>query len=454
MTARRDDIIDSVALPVARNDLREKPAGARAVVFVGLCALLIFGPLALGGVEDWSIALIEIGAAILLCIWVVTETFGGEVNVEWNPLFAPMLALGAVGAAQLLSGHTAYPSDTASELWLYGAYGFIAFLAVQLLWNSLLVRFARIMAIFGGAYALFAVLQEFTAGGKMYWTGAALNWNSYGSYVNHNHYAGLIELLIPFPLVLALRGFRRVGAGIWLLRLLAGVLMAASVVLSQSRGGMFALGAELLFLAIVWVRQFSLRKAAAGGVALAAVTAMLLAWIAPEQVVSRLTDTHDPARLLILRDSVRMFLAHPIVGSGFGTFANAFPHYRVFFDGFFVNHAHNDYVELALDTGIVGLGIAIWFVVVLYREGFRNVRRARMSELALISTAALTGCTGLLVHSFLDFNLHVPANAALFFVLCAAATAKNGQQRSESAEGEARKLLGSEYAAGKLSRGR
>ncbi len=454
MIARHDDIIDSVALPATKNDLRETPAGGRAVVFVGLCALLIFGPLALGGVEDWSIALIEITAAILLCIWVVTETFGGEVNVEWNPLFAPMLALGAVGAAQMLSGHTAYRSDTASELWLYGAYGFIAFLAVQLLWNSLLVRFARIMAIFGGAYALFAVLQEFTAGGKMYWTGAALNWNSYGSYVNHNHYAGLIELLIPFPLVLALRGFRRVGAGVWLLRLVAAVLMAASVVLSQSRGGMFALGAELLFLAIVWVRQFSLRKAAAGGVALAAVTAMLLAWIAPEQVVSRLTDTHDPARLLILRDSVRMFLAHPIVGGGFGTFANAFPHYRVFFDGFFVNHAHNDYVELALDTGIVGLGIAIWFVVILYREGFRNVRRARMSEPALISTAALTGCTGLLVHSFLDFNLHVPANAALFFVLCAAATAKNSQQRSEPPEGEARRLSGSEGAAGKLSRRR
>jgi O-antigen ligase len=416
------------------------------VVFVGLCALLIFGPLALGGVEDWSIALLEISAAILLCIWMMTEIARGELNIEWNPLFAPMLALGVVGAAQMLSGHTAYRSDTASELWLYGAYGLVAFLAVQVLWNSLLVRFARIMAVFGGAYALFAILQEFTAGGRMYWTGAAFNWNSYGSYINHNHYAGLIELLIPFPLVLALRGFRRVGAGVWLLRLVAAVLMAASVVLSQSRGGMFALGVELLFLAVVWVRQFSLRKASAGGLALAAVTAVLLARIAPEQAVSRITDSHDPARLLILRDSVRMFLAHPIVGSGFGTFANAFPHYRVFFDGFFVNHAHNDYVELALDTGIVGVGIAIWFLVVLYREGFRNVRGARVSEPALISTAALTGCTGLLAHSFLDFNLHVPANAVLFFVLCAAATAQNSQRRSEFSDGETRKSSDSAYA--------
>jgi len=421
-------------------------------VFAGLCALLLFGPLALGGVEGWSIAIFELSAAILLCHWAVTEIVGGEVNVEWNPLFAPMLALGAVGVAQMLSGHTADRSDTASELWLYAAYGFVAFLAVQLLWNSLLVRFAKIMAVFGGVYALFAVLQEFTAGGKMYWTGAALNWNSYGSYVNHNHYAGLMELLIAFPLVLALRGFRRGGAGMWLVRLVAAVLMAASVVLSQSRGGMFALGVELLFLAIVWMRQFSLRKAAAGSVALAAVTALLLAWIAPEQVVSRLTDTHDPARLLILHDSVRMFLAHPIAGSGLGTFANAFPHYRVFFDGFFVNHAHNDYAELALDTGVVGLAMAIWFLVVLYRQGFRNVRRARVSEPALISTAALAGCTGLLAHSFLDFNLHVPANAALFFVLCAAATAKN-QQRSGESEREPQ-TSSSGFAVGKPLRAR
>jgi hypothetical protein len=144
MTARRDDIIDAVSSPGTSDELRAGPSGGSAVVFVGLCALLIFGPLALGGVEDWSIALLEISAAILLCIWMMTEIARGELNIEWNPLFAPMLALGVVGAAQMLSGHTAYRSDTASELWLYGAYGLVAFLAVQVLWYSLLVRFARI----------------------------------------------------------------------------------------------------------------------------------------------------------------------------------------------------------------------------------------------------------------------------------------------------------------------
>jgi len=180
---------------------------------------------------------------------------------------------------------------------------------------------------------------------------------------------------------------------------------------------------ETVFLAIFWMRQFSPRKSAEVFVAFCLVTALFLAWIAPQQVGSRITDIHDPARWLIHRDSIRMFAAHPFLGSGFGSFAAAFPRYRAFYDGFFINHAHDDYLELVLETGLAGFGVAVWFIVVLYREGLRNLRPAKRSPAALTSTAALAGCTGLLAHSFIDFNLHIPANAALFYVLCAIATA-------------------------------
>jgi O-antigen ligase len=171
------------------------------------------------------------------------------------------------------------------------------------------------------------------------------------------------------------------------------------------------------------MRQFSPRKSAAAFVAFCLITASFLAWIAPQQVGGRMTDIHDPARWLIHRDSIRMFAAHPLLGSGFGSFATMFPRYREFYDGFFINHAHDDYLELLLETGLAGFGVSVWFIVVLYREGFRNFRPAKISPAALISVAALAGCTGLLVHSFTDFNLHIPGNAALFYVLCAIATA-------------------------------
>jgi O-antigen ligase len=190
---------------------------------------------------------------------------------------------------------------------------------------------------------------------------------------------------------------------------------------------MIALVVETVFLGAIWGRQFSPRKAAAVFVVFCAITALLLAWVAPQQVGDRITDAHDPARLLILRDGMRMFADHPILGSGCGTFTTVFPHYRMFYDRMLINHAHDDFLEVLLETGLLGFAAALWFLWLLYRCGFHNVRRASHSPHAIMSTAALAGCTGLLAHSFTDFNLHLPANAALFFVLCAVATASGGE---------------------------
>ena len=395
--------------------------GLRIALFVVLCALLMFGPLALGIVHDWSIALFEAGAAAVLLIWMSWQLTAREVRIRWNPLFAPMLVFFGLVLVQIVFHRSAYLYDSLSELWLSIAYGILLFVAVQRLRSDDIVRFGETMAWFGAAYAVFAVFQSFTSDGKIYWQIKPRTGGAYGSYVNHNHYAGFIELLLPIALVLAFNGSVRGGKRILLV--FAATLMAASVFLCQSRGGMFAVIVETLFLAIFWMRRFSPRKSASVFVAFCLVTALFLAWIAPQQVGSRITDLHDPARWLIHRDSIRMFAAHPFLGSGFGTFATAFPRHRVFYDGFFINNAHDDYLELLLETGLAGFAVAAWFVVVLYREGFRKFRPARLFPSALISTAALASCTGLLAHSFMDFNLHVPANAALFYVLCAVATA-------------------------------
>jgi O-antigen ligase len=393
----------------------------RITLFAALCALLMFGPLAMGIVHDWSTAIFEAGAATVLLIWMAWQLASEEVKVRWNPLFAPMLVFFVLVLAQIGFHRTAYLYDSLSELWLYIAYGILVFVAVQLLRSDYILLFARIMALFGALYAVFAVLQGFTSEGRIYWRIKPRAGNIYGAYVNHNHYAGFIELLLPITLVLAFSGSVR-GAKRALLAFAAG-LMATSVFLCQSRGGMFAVIVETVFLAILWMRQFSPKKSATVFVAFCLVTALFVAWVAPQGVGNRLTDTHDPARWLIHRDSIRMFGAHPFIGSGFGTFATAFPRFRTFYDGFLINQAHDDYVQLLLETGLAGFGIGVWFIFVLYREGFQNLRPAKLYSSALISTAALAACSGLLAHSFVDFNLHLPANAALFYVLCAIATA-------------------------------
>jgi O-antigen ligase len=408
----------------------------RISLFVSLCAILMFGPLALGVVEDWAIAVFEVGAAIILLLWTIWQVTAAEVQIRWSPLFAPMLVFFGLVLLQIAFHRTAYLYDSLSELWLYIAYGILMFVAVQLVQfdNSVVLRFGEAMAVYGSMYAMFAVFQSFTSDGKIYWLIKPQAGSVYGSYVNHNHYAGLMELLLPIPLVLAFNGSVR-GAKRGLL-VFGAVLMTASVFLCQSRGGMFAVSVETLFLAIFWMRHFSPRKSAAVFVLFCLVTAFFLAWVAPQQVGNRITNTHDPARWLIHRDSIQMFIARPFLGSGFGTFATAFPRYRAFYDGFVVNYAHDDYLQVLLETGLAGFGVGVWFLVVLYGEGFRNLRPARLSPTALMSTAALAGCTGLLAHSFVDFNLHVPANAALFYVLCAIATAPSTHRNKSLSSGK------------------
>lgn len=398
-------------------------------VFIAICVVLMFGPLALGAVDFWSTSLFETGAAAVLLLWITWQLASVEVKIRWNPLFDPMLVLFALVLLQIAFHRTAYLYDSLSELWRCISYGILTFVAVQLVQSddNFVLVFGQSLAAFGSIYAVFAILQGFTSEGKIYWLIKPQAGNVYGSYVNHNHYAGLMELLLPTAFVLAFSG--AVQGAKRILLIFAATLMAASVFLSQSRGGMFAVIVEMVFLAIFWIPQFSRRRKSAAVFALfCLVTALFLARIAP-QVGSRITDTHDPARWLIHRDSIRMFAAHPILGSGLGTFATVFPRYRTFFDGFFVNNAHDDYLELLLECGLAGFGIGVWFLKVLYREGFRNLRLARQYPATMISTAALAGCTGLLAHSFVDFNLHIPANAAFFYVLCAIATASIGRAR-------------------------
>jgi len=110
------------------------------------------------------------------------------------------------------------------------------------------------------------------------------------------------------------------------------------------------------------------------------------------------------------------------LGWGFGTFSTVYPSFRSFYTNLAVNAAHNDCLELAVETGAIGFALTLAFIYLLYRTGIRRVERWRSDPGANTALAALIGCTGLVVHSFSDFNLQVPANAALFFVLAAIAT--------------------------------
>lgn len=137
-------------------------------------------------------------------------------------------------------------------------------------------------------------------------------------------------------------------------------------------------------------------------------------------------ETNDSMRLQIARDSMHLVAQHPLWGSGLGTFTAVYPQVRSFPTDLFVNAAHNDYVQLIVETGISGVLFTAAFLFLVFRNALREIHRERQNWFSAVSLAAMIGVVALLVHSLFDFNLEIPANAATFAFLAGLASAKAG----------------------------
>jgi O-antigen ligase len=407
-----------------------------------LCALLVFGPLAFGATEPWSEAILQAGAMLLLLLWCAKQITWKAAVIHNSPLFWPMALFAAVVLLQVLAGRTAYRHAAVTEAMDYVAYAILLFIGVQLFYYGQRLRmFAGVLTWFGLGLSLFAIVQSFTSNGMLYWMRAPRFSSSiYGPYANRNHYAGLMEMLVPFALATCFS--RRAGAGKRLAGGFAALLMSASIFLSGSRGGTAAFVAEMIFLGIA---TSALRKSKTldwkAGVLFAAL-AVFLVWIDVSPALTRWTALQgdlQAGRAEIARDCWHMFLQKPVMGWGLGAFPYVYPQFRSFYTDYLINQAHNDYLQVIVETGLVGGFAMLWFLVALYWRALARLGRLR-SRLATdfgstARLAALTGSTGLLVHSLVDFNLHIPANAALFFVLCSIACWGTGEQSEQKPVG-------------------
>jgi O-antigen ligase len=400
------------------------------------CSVLLLAPLAFGAVEPWSIFALEVCAFLLLIGWGVRQRIHRELKVFPHPLYAPMLAFAGLILAQWLTGITAYRHRTYSQLLLYIAYGALVWVVTQTLRRtSQLLPMAWALCAYGAVVAAFALFQGLAPNGKLYWV-----WTSkqggliYGPYVNHNHYAGLMEMLAPFPLVLAASRFTRGTRQLAVASI--GALMAGTIFLSGSRGGMLAFAVEMAVFALcLRPQRRNWRQPAILGAFLVVVIGLLV-WIGGNEMTRRLASIHSETRqelsggvrLTIARDSLRMWKQRPLLGWGLGTFPEVYPQFRSFYTSFFVNQAHNDYAQLLTETGLAGFAIAFWFLVLVFRRARAKLENWPETANGVLTLAALLSCVGILVHSGLDFNLQIPANAALFYVLCAIAASEPLQE--------------------------
>ncbi|GAP33951.1 O-antigen ligase family protein [Piscinibacter sakaiensis] len=476
---------------LADDDPQESPL---SWLIVALALLIAFAPLPLGSNRPWAVALLAFGSGgLLLVSWVVLLWRGQSPLACLAPARIPLAALAAYAvlvAAQWEGG--------AEGSWLYSAaphqtrhYLLRTLVYASVFANVLLIvrspRDIRLLSIVlvasGGLQALLAI----------YWLAVGAQYQfmfedirhgtqATGTFVNRNHLAGYLCLTLAAGIGLLLGAIdtsaqeprrwrdhlinllRFALSPRMALRLLL-LVMVIALVLTRSRMGNTAFFSALVVLGTV----VAITAPALRGKALVLVASMVVIdvvvvgqWVGLDRVLQRIDRTAIAIEDRRGEETVEsrldpawytwpMVQARPVLGWGGGSYFVAFPPFKspdmVLHQDFF-DHAHNDYAEIAADTGLVGLLLLATVVLATLRRAWQLLT-VRGQPLATkgAAYAGVMAITCLLLHSLVDFNLQIPANALTCCVLLALVWATR-LQRSAAAGVRARPALPAGPGAG------
>lgn len=427
------------------------------LIAVGALFSLLFTALAFGAVESWSIAVFGFLVLGLGALWIIKAWGDKQLQLVIPATFWPLGAFLIYGAFQAVSRSDETGKRFAISLDVEATRLALEVLTVLLIafliFANFFVSSRRLLwlrsffILFGLGVAVFGLIQKFTWNGKYYWViqPSSPPTAPFGPFVNHNHFAGYLEMIAPIPLAMLL--VRSVHREISLFYGFAAAMMGIAVFISLSRGGMISLLSGFIFV-IAFGAKPALERFRGQEVVnrtpvilaqllavvlILAIIAFGVLWTGADEVVQRVQQgelntggmdrTDGDTRFLdgrfwIWRDTLQMIRANWQTGVGLGAYETAFPLFTKSNGSLVVSQAHNDYLQIVADCGIVGLGLAVWFLVALFRDikGAMQHREAVMSGMAL-------GCGGglvaILVHSLFDFNLQLPSNALLFLALTA-----------------------------------
>jgi O-antigen ligase len=462
-TSVSNDEINSLAVPtsaevvkaeVGRTVYRLRHTLASRFLILVLAIAIVTTTLAYGTVHYWALGLFNLGALTILILWVVDAWSIGRLRISRNPLQLPLLGAIILGIVQLLPLRTV--TDSTAPFGMSQALSLdphsTRLVLVQL--STLLIYFSatlvfidtphrlrtvvRTIMIFGFLLAMFGLTQSVISPTRVYWVRELEQSTAFGPFINRHHFAGYMELTLALPLGLLFAG--AVDKEKRVIYLFVAALMSIALVMTSSRGGVVSLVAEIFFFVVVsglWrnegqrrsKKQSRLKRAAAKvalGFALVIGLFVGVLLLGGDWSLNRLVDsvnTNDPTtgRTHFWAVTVEMIKAHPFVGTGLGAFGVIYTRFDSRNGLMRLEQAHNDYLQILSDGGIIGALLGLLFVVLLFRRAFQRMRSRDVFRSG-VALAALGGCFAVLVHSFFDFTLHTTSNALLFLVLAALAT--------------------------------
>lgn len=410
-------------------------------IFLILCSALILTTLFYGAVHQPILALFYLSMSLVALLWAAEGLITGKLRYSTCLLQVPIIAIILYGIFQIIpfgyndevAGVTDVPATIsinpfATKLAIVHFVALLIFFAAMIAFVDSVKRIKKlvlIITIFGAVYSFYAILQSVLSPQKIYGIyELPLGANSFGSFVNRNDFAALIEMTIAFPLGMFLVG--AVPKDKRLLYSIAIVLMGVALLLSGSRGGLVALLAEILFLIFLTIKSKGTK-----GVLLKATTAVLFlvimiagaAFVGGETTLTRITEEQGELsvettnRLHIWSTSLKIIASNPIFGVGLGAFPQAYTKFDTLSGAERVEQAHNDYLQVLTDAGIFGLIFAAFFVIYLFKKGIENISTNNQFRRA-VAISSIAGCFAILVHSFFDFVLHITAISLFFLTLC------------------------------------
>jgi len=455
-------------------------AGVLGLLIEGLLiAMLVLAPLPLGSVAPWARAILFLGACLLLCLWVVRSSLLGRLEIVRTPVWffvagyllilclqlipLPHFLLSGVSpkAAELYAGLvpgypgpsgmmsvTMNPHATVQEIFRVLTFAIVLFVFLNHFRDRRqIARVLWALVAVGLFQAFYGLAEKFSGSPHIFWIVPRDTVSVHGTYYNRNHFAGLMEMLTPavfgfFLASLATRSrswrstqqtlFQRIEQGLSKGRayrnLLLGMVVAAMFfagVLSLSRGGATGLLVGFLVLFSFTRGRGEKRERIVRVFVLVLLMALgLLFYRGVEGIVDRFEQLAEEnssweGRQALRQAGARMFGDFPLLGVGGGAFKYVFPAYQPERYGNKVaRYLHNDWLQVACETGVLGAAVAYGGIGVFLVVLFRGMRRRQDPYCRLIFAGAFAGVVAMLLHSLVDFNLYmVTANGLVFTVL-------------------------------------
>ncbi|MDD5194301.1 MAG: O-antigen ligase family protein [Candidatus Omnitrophica bacterium] len=330
-------------------------------------------------------------------------------------LFSPkgtVLTRAYLGSTSLfnLSQITIYPFNTKQELIKYICFFSIFFVSLNTIQEKKqFERLFSVIIVWAAILCLYGIIQR-------YFVLERIDTSSFSVFGNKNYFAGYMCLIAPLAIGYTLachNHFKKITFGF------LSALISASVFISLSRAASLSLVLSF-FIFLLLLATSGKNKAHLWGVLVVALLALGLVTIVGFEALRfhfLLFEGGLRERLSLSADALGIVKDFPVMGVGLGNFHLIFTIYKIStIRGFFYN-LHNDHLQLIIETGLLGAFFYFSFLFKIFKDTLTHVKLRQDPFVKNIAIGGLCGCWGLLVHSFADFNFHIPATVFLFWLI-------------------------------------